>query len=71
MSRLTKDEVINIVLDMLEGRCKEDKEEVIGALIRGMSDDELTTNIKSLDVSLFNGYYTTILTEYPLYWKFK
>ena len=61
MHKLTKDEVIDIVLDMLEGRCKEDKEEVIGALIRGMSDDELTTNIKSLDISLFGNYYTRTL----------
>lgn len=70
MHILTKGEVINIVLDMLEGRCKEDKEEVIGALIRGMSDDELTTNIKSLDVSLFGNFYTKTLTEDPLHWDF-
>jgi len=70
MHILTKGEVINIVLDMLEGRCKEDKEEVIGALIRGMSDDELTTNIKSLDVSLFGNHYTRTLTEDPLHWDF-
>jgi len=64
MHRLTKDEVINIILDMLEeGICREDKEEIIWALTRGVSDDELTTNIKSLDASLFSNFYTKTLTE--------
>lgn len=58
---MTKDEAINIVLDMLDGRCKEDKEEIIWALTRGMSDDELTTNINNIDVSLFGNFYTKTL----------
>ena len=62
MRRLTKDEAANIILDMLEGRCREDKEEIIWAIIRGVSDDELTTNINNIDVSLFGNFYTRTLS---------
>ena len=63
MRRLTKDEAANIILDMLEeGICREDKEEIIWALIRGVSDDELTTNINNIDVSLFGNFYTRTLS---------